>query len=134
MGPIWDYDLAMGNLYNDFGQYSTWAHLTQANGYIEDNWYVYLLTDPAFLSRLKDRWNTAKDELLSTALQCIDRMEQTLSPSAAYNFARWDILGTRAVPPQPWSVTELKTYEDQISYIRNFIVSRWSWINSQLGN
>lgn len=133
MGPIWDYDLAMGNLYNDYGQYDGWAHLTQANGYIEDNWYCYLLDDPAFATALKERWAEVKDALLSTALNCIDRMGETLAPSAQYNFEKWNILGTRAVAPQPWSITELKTYEDNVSYIRNFIVNRWNWINSQLG-
>lgn len=133
MGPVWDYDLAMGNLYNDFGQYNQWAHLTQANGYIEDNWYCYLLNDPAFLARLTERWNEVKDSLLSTALNCIDTMADTLSVSAEYNFERWNILGTRAVPPQPWSITGLATYADNIAYIRKFIVDRWNWIDGQIG-
>jgi len=133
MGPIWDYDLAMGNLYNDFGQYNAWAHMTQANGYIEDNWFCYLLKDPAFVTRLKARWNEVKNELLSTSLRCIDQMGETLSISAQYNFKKWNILGTRAVSPQPWSITELKTYEDNVAYIRDFVVNRWNWIDSQLG-
>ncbi len=132
MGPVWDYDLAMGNLYNDFGQYETWAHLTQANEYIEDNWFCYLLTDPAFVTRLKTRWNEVKTELLSTALGCIDRMGETLAGSAKYNFERWSILGTRAVLPQPLSVTTLQTYEDNVAYIRNFVVNRWNWMDKEL--
>lgn len=133
MGPVWDYDLALGNLYNDFGQYEKWAHLTQSNGYIEDNWFCYLLKDPAFVARLKARWNEVKDDLLATALSKTDHMGTLLSTSAKYNFIKWDILGTRAVPPQPWSITGLKTYEDNVAYIRSFITNRWNWMDSELG-
>ncbi len=132
MGPIWDYDLAIGNLYNDFGLYETWAHLTQSAGYIEDNWYCYLLTDPAFVTRLQARWNEVKNDLLSTALTCIDRMGETLSESARYNFERWNTLGTRAVLPQPLSITSLLTYEDNVAYIRNFVINRWNWMDKEL--
>ena len=63
----------------------------------------------------------------------IDRTGETLSASAEYNFKKWNTLGTRAVSPQPWSVAELKTYEDNVEYIRNFVINRWNWINSRLG-
>lgn len=132
MGPIWDYDLAMGNLYNDFGQYESWSCMTQGNGYIEDNWYCYLLKDEAFLTRLRSRWAEVKDELLSTTLGCIDKMSVTLANSAECNFEVWNILGTRAVPPQPTLITGLKTYEDNVAYLRSFIVSRWNWMDKNI--
>ncbi|MBE6542291.1 MAG: hypothetical protein E7672_07580 [Ruminococcaceae bacterium] len=132
LGPIWDYDLAMGNLYNDFGQYESWASLTQAYGYIDANWFSYLLYDDAFVSRLRDKWNSVKDELLDVSLNCIDKMGETLSSSAEYNFEVWNTLGTRAVAPQPKSITELKTYEDSVRYIRDFVEKRWKWIDKTL--
>jgi DNA gyrase/topoisomerase IV subunit A len=64
MGPIWDYDLAMGNLYNDFGDYTSWANLSQKHEYIEDNWLCYLMNDPPSREKLKARWDEVKDELL----------------------------------------------------------------------
>ncbi len=132
MGPLWDYDLAMGNLYNDFGRYDIWACLAQGYGYIGDNWMCYLMKDPNFRAKLRTRWDEVKDELLTTALNRIDRMEQTLAPSAEYNFAVWDILGTRAVRPQPVSIKNLKTYADHVKYIRNFIENRWNWMDANI--
>lgn len=132
MGPIWDFDLAMGNLYNDFGNYRNWMCLSQNYGYIEDNWFCYLLKDEAFRSRLKARWEAVKDDLLLTALSAVDRMGEMLTPHAVYNFARWELLGTRAVPPQPLLITELVTYGDNVRYLRDFIENRWQWMDENI--
>lgn len=132
MGPIWDLDLAMGNLYNDFSQYEIWAALAQKYEYVEDNWFCYLMKDEAFRVRLRDRWNEVKHELLEVSLNSIDRMEETLRVSAGYNFDLWDVLGTRAVRPQPKQIVKLKTYEDNVKYIRDFLVDRWNWMDKTL--
>ncbi len=132
MGPLWDYDLALGNLYNDFGRYDIWACLAQGYGYIGDNWMCYLMKDPDFRAKLKVRWDEVKNELLTTALDRVDRMGETLTPSAKYNFEVWDILGTRSVLPQPVSVENLKTYADHVKYIRDFIENRWNWMDKNI--
>ncbi len=132
MGPIWDYDLAMGNLYNDYGKYTSWACLMQEKGYIEDNWFCYLMNDPSFRAKLKTRWNKIKNELLEKTLYCIDEMEKTLSPSAEYNFKLWKILGTRAVKPQPLAVKSQKTYAQSVEYIRDFVIDRWNWMDKNI--
>ena len=122
----------MGNLYNDFGNYRNWMCLSQNYGYIEDNWFCYLLKDEAFRSRLKARWDAVKDDLLLTALSAVDRMGEMLTPHAVYNFARWELLGTRAVPPQPLLITELVTYGDNVRYLRDFIENRWQWMDGNI--
>ncbi|MBR6559116.1 MAG: CotH kinase family protein [Clostridia bacterium] len=132
MGPLWDYDLAMGNLYNDFGRYDIWACLAQEYGYIYDNWMCYLMDDSTFRAKLRTRWDEVKDELLDTAIGLIDRMEETLSSSAEYNFTVWNILGTRVVAPQPKSIVNLKTYEDNVKYIRDFVTNRWNWMDNNI--
>ncbi len=132
LGPIWDFDLAMGNLYNDFGNYRNWACLSQEYDYIEDNWFCYLLKDEAFRARLKARWNEVKDDLLQTALTAVDQMGETLAPHAAYNFTRWDTLGRRALIAQPLGIAELKTYEDNVRHLRDFIENRWYWMDQNI--
>ncbi|MBQ7714483.1 MAG: CotH kinase family protein [Clostridia bacterium] len=133
MGPIWDYDLAFGNLYNDFGRYDIWASLALEYEYVEDNWFCYLMRDPDFLTVLRARWNAKKDELLNRTLYCIDNMSSTLAVSASYNFAKWPILGTRAVLPQPLSIVDYPTYADNVEYIRNFAIARWYRMNELIG-
>lgn len=132
MGPLWDYDLAMGNLYNDFGRYDIWACLAQEYGYIYDNWMCYLMEDPNFRAKLKVRWDEVKNELFDTAIGLIDRMGETLSTSAEYNFTVWNILGTRVVAPQPKSIVNLKTYKDNVKYIRDFVINRWNWMDNNI--
>jgi len=134
MGPLWDHDLAMGNLYNDFSQYESWAALTQEYEYIEDNWFCYLMKDETFVGRLKDRWNAVKDELLKATTDNIDQMEKTLRVSADYNFRVWKVLGKRAVRPQPKGIVKLKTYEANVTYIRDFLTDRWNWMDKTLNS
>lgn len=129
MGPIWDFDLALGNLHHDFGLYDVWMCNTRGYGVVDDNWFTVLLENETFRSRLRKIWDEKKDELLSETLYSIDKMGETLAPSAEYNFEVWDIMGTRAVTNQPKNIVELKTYEAHIEYIRNFVINRWNWLD-----
>jgi len=55
-----------------------------------------------------------------------------LVPSAEYNFTVWNVLGTRAVPHQPSVVEGFSTYEENVEYLRNFIINRWNWLDANI--
>ncbi len=132
MGPVWDFDLAMGNLYNDFGDYRSWMCLSQKHEYIDDNWLCDLMYNDEFRALLRKRWDEIKDELLETATETADYMSELIAPSAEYNFEVWDTLGTRCVRQLPKSVTKLDTYEKHTDYVRSFIVDRWNWLDKNI--
>ena len=55
-GPVWDFDLAMGNAgYDNVGQATGWRIRTAT-------WFARLFQDPAFQAKVKARWNTLKAE------------------------------------------------------------------------
>ena len=132
MGPVWDFDLSMGNIYMDYGLHETWMCTTQEYEYIQSNWYQILLEDETFRARLKERWDEKKDELLERSLSCVDTMGALVSPSAEYNFTVWDIMGERKLKVQPTFITDLKTYDSHIEYVRNFIINRWNWMDENI--
>ncbi|MBR6808506.1 MAG: CotH kinase family protein [Clostridia bacterium] len=132
MGPVWDFDLAIGNHHDDYDEYDKWMCTMQEHGYIKTNWYQSLLEDETFRKRLREIWDEKKDELLERTLYCIDNMGATVAPSAEYNFEVWDIMGDRKLVAQSLMVDELKTYEEHIEYIRNFIINRWNWMDANI--
>ena len=92
MGPVWDFNLSMGN---------TVFH----NGWETDSWLIYtnpvpfwwhrLLQDENFKQKLVRKWKTLrKDELATTTIfDEIDRTVAYLSEAQKRNFQRWRVFG-----------------------------------------
>lgn len=132
MGPVWDFDLALGNFSRDDPDYSVWASYNMDNDdYVGETWTYHLFQDPAFKARFKARWQEVRDRLVETALCAIDEEYRRIQPSAEENFAVWDILG-RKVAFEPKSTSRYLTYESQITYLKNFLKKRAAWIDTQV--
>jgi len=132
MGPLWDFDLGVGNIANYSHHYESWLCNTQSSEVVPQNWFTVFLEDEDFRSRLREVWDEKKDLLLETTLASVDKMGETLVPSAEYNFTVWNVLGTRAVPHQPSVVEGFSTYEENVEYLRNFIINRWNWLDANI--
>ena len=131
MGPPWDFDLAFGNFFRDTWENQGWACLYEKDNYVGDNWMTYLLRNPSFLEKLRERWNEVGPALTEHLLEEIDRYAALIAPSAACNFKVWDILDKRA-GYQPWGMVEYNTYELQVEFLKNYITKRSAWITSEL--
>jgi hypothetical protein len=55
-GPIWDFDLSMGNAGYDNLNRTYGCHIRQAP------WFDRLFQDPAFREKVKARWNAMKED------------------------------------------------------------------------
>lgn len=131
MGPIWDFDLALGNFSKDNPKYDDWAMVGEEGGYVGVTWFNYLLKDEAFKTKLKARWNEVKDKLLNTALTKIDEMTALIEPSQKANFAVWQIWDIRA-GYSPHSLVKYNTYEKQIQYLKDFLNKRYAWMDANI--
>ena len=133
MSQVWDFDLAFGNNIADLNDYDIWACLSVENGYVRDNWMCRLMEDETFVTQLRARWNDVKDVLLQTALAAIEEGYRCTAPSAENNFDRWDILPTR-VGMEPEVLYDKNTYASQVEYLRDFVLRRWTWIDTTLNS
>jgi len=107
LGPIWDFNLAFGNAdYCSGGETNVWAYKFNERC-PEDFWQIpfwwnRLMQDPEFVSRLKDRWNILRGDVLSNGSieSRVDVYVSALNNAAAIdtNFDTWDILGTYVWP------------------------------------
>lgn len=133
MGPIWDFDLAFGNMYMDNPQYDDWATLGDMgrSSYIGVTWFNYLMTDDSFRERARARWDEVKDTMVQSALGAIDAWKPKIMPSAELNFSIWNTLGI-ANGFQPEKMKDVDTYLDQVLYLRKFINNRSKWIDENL--
>ncbi|MBE6626871.1 MAG: hypothetical protein E7628_06810 [Ruminococcaceae bacterium] len=131
MGPVWDFDMALGNHYGDIPGYDGWCTTECEYEYLMENWMNYLITYDEFNDRVKERWNEMKDELLEVALSSIDRHSSALEGSQQQNFKRWNIMpyriGAGSVDPKVYD-----TYEKQVQYLRDFITQRWAYMDERI--
>ncbi|HEY0298453.1 MAG TPA: CotH kinase family protein [Arachidicoccus sp.] len=123
MGPVWDFDIAMGNTtYNDNQEPQGWWIRNQA-------WFNRLFQDSAFTHRAITKWQSVRSSLDSLNT-IINNMAMYLHQSEIENFKRWNIINESFAPlgsPQiPGS------YEGEITYMENWLTQRISWIDANL--
>ncbi len=128
MGPLWDFNLAFGNVnYLENSQYAPgWTYQDQYRMY----WYRRLMEDPQFVNHLKCRWDTLRQQLLSNdRIQfVIDSLVSVIDEAQVRNFARWPVLGEYVWPNQFIG----DTYQEEVTFLRNWIFSRLEWMDNHM--
>jgi len=128
MGPVWDFDLSMGN--SDYCQAqctSGWAH--EFNTYCRRDpwlipiWWERLLGDTLFTKNLKCRWKNLRQSTLATSYPrtSIDSISAQLQESAQRDLARWE-----SKPHGHGS------YKDEIEFLKNWLAERLEWLNEHM--
>jgi hypothetical protein len=127
-GPIWDYNLSLGNAnYLDGWIPTGWYHdLLDDASYF---WWRRLFEDPEFRLRYQDRWFELRRGPFRTErlVRDVDDEAALLDEAQQRNFARWPILGVAVWPN--WFVGE--TYESEVDWLRQFLTDRLEWIDAQ---
>ncbi len=130
MGPIWDFNLAFGNVnYHD-----AWNHdgLQVSVPIPEDHfqspfWWKKLYDDPVFFNKIAKRWNEIKLTTFSKEriFSIIDSLTTHLEEARIRNFQRWNVIGTYVWPNYYIGAT----YELEVSYLKSWIRYRWDWFD-----
>ncbi|MGJ8696583.1 MAG: CotH kinase family protein [Verrucomicrobiaceae bacterium] len=144
MGPLWDYNQALG--------LSSLGTSTLGYGYETDGWNGYYMRaghwlawwdelddDPNYQRAWNDRWVELRESTLTTEglLGKIDGDAALLGEAQMRNFSKWDILGvavyvvngrTRADPGD----LDRDTYEKEVTFLRDWVEDRVAWIDSQV--
>ena len=137
MGPIWDFNLAFGNAdYCSGGETNVWAYKFNercpSDFWFVPFWWDRLLEDPAFVSRLKERWNELRGSTLSDTalLGKVDGYVNILNDGAAVqpNFSKWPVLGVYVWPNKFVG----NGYNDEIGYLKQWISDRTEWLDNAI--
>lgn len=120
MGPIWDFDIAFGNItYNDnFSPYGFWIRKV--------SWYSRLFSDPAFVRRVKERFSyfySCKDKIM----QNINEDAQYLKHSARENDKVWHIFYAENWPTyDAWG-----NYQNEVQSLKEWLNTRFEWLRAE---
>ena len=139
MGPIWDFNLAFGNVNYCTGS-SPEGWIYRFNDVCPDDtwlvpfWWGRFMEDPAFVSALKERWNNLRTNFFTNSeiLQRITSLEENLkiSNAAKNNFSKWMVLGEYVWPNDYIG----NSYDDEISYLKDWIVNRLEWLDTEINS
>lgn len=128
MGPIWDFNLSMGNAsFNDGWKTDGWLIYTNPVPF----WWDRLLQDKNFTRKLAKRWKALRKDTLATSklLDEIDRTAEFLSEAQKRNFQRWSVLGPRGFGNP---TRGLATYQQEVKSIKTWLQARLKWIDTHI--
>ncbi len=144
MGPLWDYNQALGLSslgtaalgygYETFG----WnGYYMRAGHWLA--WWNELDDDPEYQRAWNDRWVELRESSMSTEqlLEKIDADAVLLEEAQIRNFAKWDILGVAVYVPNgrtradPGDLNR-DTYAKEVTYMRDWVEDRVAWIDTQV--
>jgi hypothetical protein len=127
MGPLWDYNLSLGNAnYLNGWEPTGWYNVQLSDG--DYPWWRRLFQDSDFTQRYIDRWTALRRTHFTadTLLGDIDATVQVLSESQVRNYQKWQILGTYVWPNQFIG----QTYQEEIDFMTGWLQSRLDWWDS----
>ena len=132
-GPIWDFNLGFGNA-DYYNGWDTQGWQVEADLPNDDfsipYWWCTIWSDQSFRWSVQQRWNSLRNNFLSNASvnSLIDSLQSHIGEAADRNFERWPTLGQYVWPNYYIG----QTYQDEIDYLRNWIISRMEWMDSEL--
>jgi len=121
MGPLWDFDLAFGNVdYADSRYPEGW--------WVKYNpWYERLFQDPYFVAKIKERFeyfNNNQDLIINK----IDSYSEQLKWAQQENDDKWRTMGV-FVWPNP---VVFNTYQEEVDNMKLWYSTRMSWLESAI--
>lgn len=153
MGPVWDFDLSMGMCGQEADPFACdtngwrfeweirqWlngynppptANYVRAEGPNTAMWFGRLLSDPAFKKAVVARWKELRRTTLTDAwmTEFVTNTSDHLKAGGAVdrNYERWPIMGLR---PWPVRAQVVKSYDEEITLIKNWLVARAGWLDA----
>jgi hypothetical protein len=132
-GPIWDFNLTYGNA--DY--YSGWMTTGfQYQAYLGNDgkqnpfWWSKLMKDAEYVKKLKRRWTLLRQKELSNQriTVVIDSLVHLITEARERNYQKWqNVIGVDIWP----NYYVGSTYSAEISWLKNWISLRTSWLDQQ---
>lgn len=121
MGPIWDFDLTMGNSSN--------PDIWPVEGFVRrmgSPWFERLFEDPFFVKAVKERYAYFYDKK-SEIIEFINSNARYLRYSAVENNNRWNVL----YEPHFASHDIVGNYYNEVQYLKTWLDQRFEWLKKE---
>jgi hypothetical protein len=123
LGPVWDFDIAMGN--SDYGP------SRRLRGWMlaRRDWAERLFRDDRFMRRLAGRWRALRrDGLRRDLLAIVAGARRELRGEIVANFRRWPVLDRR-IWPNP---VARGSHRAEMRFLRGWLKRRIAWLDRRL--
>lgn len=123
MGPVWDFDLSLGNIHPDIHEFTDKAWRIR-----KSYWNKHLFKDSTFQEDIREYWKNNR----KTFIQMSDSVKyygKQLNEPAKNNFKRWNILSSTK---NTWHIKAYQNYNEAVEDLSSWMQSRVKWIDSNL--
>ncbi len=134
-GPVWDYNLGLGNVnyctngnpeglvITDFNQ------VCPSDGWVIHFWWERFLEDKTFYDELKNRWKSLRQNQLSNeaVFNTVDSLATLVSEAQVRNFERWSVLGEYVWPN--YYIGD--SYSDEVTFLKDWLEKRLAWLDEK---
>jgi len=131
-GPIWDYNLALGNAnYLNAWNPEGWYYSLLNQDEYAWRWYTRLFQDPEFMQQYKKRYRVLRSHAFSNVnlMHRINHYVNLLSEAQPRDQQKWNTLGMYVWPN--WFVGN--RYKEEVDWMTNWLKQRLQWMDQQLG-
>ncbi|PYI86942.1 MAG: hypothetical protein DME26_07940 [Verrucomicrobia bacterium] len=146
-GPLWDFNISLGNADYGSGDRATGWLYDLANG-VGQLWYPRLHSDPDYKLAHWDRyWQMRRTIFATDAVMATinghmatlldgytgaisNRAPAEIQNPVARHFRKWPRLGVRDWPNPP-AETSIRTWQAEVDYMKNWIAPRLDWLDDQ---
>lgn len=118
MGPIWDFDLAFGNV-----NYSE-CEFPEGFWVKHHHWYQRLFEDPVFKNKVKERFTYFRNNQ-NSIIEKIDSFALQLQWAQYENDKKWNLFG-RYVWPNP---VFYDTHKEEVEHLKDWYIKRMDWLD-----
>jgi hypothetical protein len=127
IGPIWDYNFALG-MANYHNGYNPEGYVYNTDKFVP-YWWNTLLSDSVFSSHLKTRYYELRRSVFTTEklMSKIDSLSDICRGSTDHNFEKWSGLDSDPIWPNYYNG---KTYQDEIDYLKNWLAKRLEFLDN----
>lgn len=133
-GPVWDYDLSLGNIAKGTvtEDYAKNITLRVEEGIVRNDWYAQLCRNEEFVARANQLYATDVKKAIDNTDDNLNAVEKLVAGSAENNFGKWPVLGVPTLETTNSRIVE-HSFVGEISYLRNWIVDRSNYLAGAYG-
>jgi len=130
MGPLWDYNLSLGNAdYCEGLPVNKWQY-SEGCGSQSSWWVTKMLQDPYFANLTKCRWTELRAGVLSTPnlMAHIDEYADYLRAASVRDSVRWQTIGNY-IWPNAWVAN---SWQGEIDNMKQWLQMRLEWLDNNM--
>ncbi|MBQ8288969.1 MAG: CotH kinase family protein [Clostridia bacterium] len=132
MGPIWDFDLSLGNA-NEGCENYTDLHAAQGGKGQSNPWFYNLMAYKWFRELVAERFASQEVQTVLNSLPELIRTEaETYYNSFCRNFDEWQIF-SQQLNREPREIMKLDSYKEHYEYLIEWLENRLVWLRGFIG-